>query len=100
MPPSGAGPFALSAPGKLEGLLAEAGFTVLESSEVDCPFSYADFDTCWRALSSAGPFQGMMKTLGESRAKSAMRNAVEPFQRADGSILIQPNILKYVVAAR
>jgi SAM-dependent methyltransferase len=99
-PPPGAGPFALSAPGKLEGLLAEAGFTVLESSEVDCPFSYADFATCWRALSSAGPFQGILKTLGESRTKSAMRSAVEPFQRADGSILIQPNVLKYVVAAR
>ena len=99
-PPPGPGPFALSAPGKLEGLMAEAGFTVLESSEVDCPFSYADFATCWRALSSAGPFQGIMKTLGESRTKSAMRSAVEPFQRADGSILIQPNVLKYVVAAR
>ncbi len=99
-PPPGPGPFALSAPGKLEGLMAEAGFTVLESSELDCPFSYVDFATCWRGLSSAGPFQGIKKALGESRTKSAMRSAVEPFQRADGSILIRPNILKYVVAAR
>jgi hypothetical protein len=51
-------------------------------------------------LSSAGPFQGIKKALGESRTKSAMRSAVEPFQRADGSIHIQPNTLKYVVAAR
>ncbi len=99
-PPAGPSPFSLSAPGKLEGLMAEAGFAVLESSELDCPFSYPDFATCWRGLSSAGPFQGILKTLGESRTKSAMRDAVEPFQRADGSILIQPNVLKVVAAAR
>ncbi len=57
-PPSGAGPFALSAPGTLEGLLAEAGFTVLESSELDCPFSYADFAICWRALQFGRSFPG------------------------------------------
>ena len=99
-PPPGAGPFALSAPGKLEGLLVEAGLAVLKSSEVDCPFSYADFDTFWRAMSSSGPLQGMMKTLGVERVKSTIQAAVEPFQRADGSILIQPNICKYVVATR
>lgn len=73
---------------------------MLESNKVDCPFSYVDFDPFWRAVSSAGPFQGMMKTLGAKQVKSTMRNAIEPFPRADGSILIQLNILKYVVATR
>ena len=44
-PPSGGGPFELSAPGKLEGLFEEAGLKVLESSEVDCPMYYPDFET-------------------------------------------------------
>jgi hypothetical protein len=38
-PPSGAGPYELSAPGKLEGLFTKAGLNVLKSGEVDCPFS-------------------------------------------------------------
>jgi hypothetical protein len=79
----------LSAPGKLEGLFAEAGLSILESNEVDCPFSYPDFATFWRATSAVGPFQGIMKALGEAQLKAALRNAVEPSRLDDGAILIQ-----------
>ena len=38
-----------------------------------------------------------MKTLGQERVKSAMRNGVEPFRLDNGAILVQPNLFKYVV---
>jgi SAM-dependent methyltransferase len=98
-PPKSGGPFKLSMPGKLEELFAEAGLTVLESSEVNCPLRYPDFDTFWQGRKAAGPTQAMLRVVGEERLKMAAREAVEPFQQADGRIVIQPNFFKYVVAA-
>ena len=99
-PSSGGGPFELSAPGVLEGLFEEAGLKVIESSEVDCPFNYPDFETFWRANVSAGPMQGMLRVVSEEVLKTTLRNAVEAFCLPGGEILIQPNIFKYVVATR
>ncbi len=96
--PKGGGPFELSMPGVLEGLFQEAGLNVVESSEVDCPFTYPNFETFWRGHLSAGPIQGMLRVVGRERLRTAVREAVEPFTQADGRILIAPNFFKYVVA--
>lgn len=98
-PPPGLGPFELSAPGKLEELFEEAGMKVLASGEADCPFTYPDFDTFWRANVAAGPLQGVLRVVSEDHLKSRVRDAVEPFCHDDGAITIQPNIFKYVVAS-
>lgn len=98
-PPTGAGPYELSGPGKLGGLFEEAGLRVIESGEVDCPFSFPDFKTFWKAQVSAGPFQRAMRAAGDEKLKSAAYKAVDPFRHADGSILIQPNVFKYVAAS-
>lgn len=97
-PPKGGGPFELSVPGKLEELFTEAGLNVVESGEVDCPFSYLDFETFWQANVAAGPLQGMLRVVTEDHLRSAVRGAVETFNQDNGSILIQPNMFKYVVA--
>ena len=98
-PPPGAGPFELSMPGTLEELFSEAGLTVLESGEVNCPFSYPDFETFWKGNVAAGPLQGVLRTVSESKLKSAVYSATEPFRSSDGTILIQPNVFRYVIAA-
>jgi SAM-dependent methyltransferase len=98
-PLPGGGPFALSAPGKLEDLFEQAGLGVLAGDEVDCPFGYPNFATFWRGTTAAGPFQSILPIVDEARLKSALRDAVEPFCGGDGRILIQPNRFKYVVAA-
>ena len=97
-PPSGSGPFELSAPGKLEGLFAEAGLKVLESGEADCTFKYPDYETFWQAMVAAGPTQSMLRAVSEEELSSAFQHALEPFRLADGGILIQPNVYTYVVA--
>ena len=97
-PPSGKGPYQLSAPGVLEGLFEEAGLRVSESREVDCPYAYPDFETYWRGNSSAGPFQAAMRAVGEDTLRAATQEAIEAFRIDDGSFAIGPNIFKYVIA--
>jgi SAM-dependent methyltransferase len=97
-PPPGAGPFELSMPGVLESLFVEAGLKVLKIGEVNCPFHYADFATFWRANAAAGPMQGMMRVIGREPLKSALRQATVAYTLRDGSITIQPNSFKYVMA--
>jgi SAM-dependent methyltransferase len=99
-PPAGGGPFALSAPGKLAGLLAEAGLNVIATGEVDCPFSYPDFETLWRGIVSSGPLQALLQVVDPETVKSTLKSAADRFRLANGRYLIQPNILQYVVATR
>jgi SAM-dependent methyltransferase len=97
-PPKGGGPFELSMPDKLESLFAEAGLNIIQSSEVDCPFIYPDFETFWHGIMASGPTQGMMRVVTEERLKTAVYPVVEQFMGEDGRIAIQPNFFKYVVA--
>jgi SAM-dependent methyltransferase len=97
-PPSGKGPYELSAPGVLEGLFEEAGLRILQSGVVDCPNTYPDFETYWQGHSSAGPFQAAIRAVGEDKLRDATREAIEVFRIDDGSYYIGPNIFKYVVA--
>ena len=99
-PPSNGGPFELSAPGVLEGMFEEAGLKVIESNEVDCPFSYPDFETFWKAFSSAGNVQGVLKVVSEEMLIANLKKAIKPFSNSNGKIHFQPNIFKYVVASR
>ena len=39
-----------------------------------------------------------MRVAGEERIRAAVREAVEPFLKKDGSIEIQPNAFTYIVA--
>ena len=97
-PPKGGGPFVLSMPGKLESLFKEAGLTNIETGEVNCPFAYENFESFWYGNKSAGPFQGMLQTVSESKLKEAVKEAVNCFRQKDGRIIIPQNSFKYVMA--
>ncbi|MBZ0276410.1 MAG: hypothetical protein K8I60_09705, partial [Anaerolineae bacterium] len=88
-----------SAPGKLEGLVEEAGLKVLDHGEVDCPFSYPDFETFWRANASAGPLQAAMRAVGLEKLKAALEDAAEAFHTPAGHIKIAPNIFRYITVS-
>lgn len=98
-PPSGKGPFELSAPGALEALFAKADLNVLGSGEVNCPFRYDSFETFFQAITSAGPTQGLISAIGAEKVRSVLKEGSEPFTQADGQIVIEPNIFIYVVAS-
>lgn len=99
-PPPGDGPFALSRPGQLESLFEEAALTALKSNEVDCPFHYQNSELFWRAVSSAGPMQDAIRVIGKDNLRSTILKAAKPFILDDGSIKIEPNVFRYVVATQ
>lgn len=98
-PPTGGGPFALSEPGILEGLIEQAGLTILTRGEVNCPQVYPNFVTFWWAQVGGGPTQGIIRVVGEETLKSSLQKAVVPFTDDAGVIRIAPNMMQYFVTA-
>lgn len=96
-PPPGKGPFELSQPGVLEGLIEKAGMKVVNGGKAACPFEYANFDAFWRANVSAGPFQAALGAVSEDTLRAALKIAVAALERPDGSIRLE-NQFRYVVA--
>jgi len=96
-PPMGDGPFGLSEPGTLEGMIEAAGMSVIGTGEADCPFVYSDTETFWKANIAAGPLQGAMDIVGEDILKAAVLDAVEPYRTDDGGLRFE-NAFRYVTA--
>ncbi len=96
-PPSGGGPFALSAPGALESLVEQNGWNVVGDGEAECPFEYSDLEAAWRGNRSAGPIQAAIRAVGEGKVQSAVTKALEPYQNSDGSVRLQ-NRFRFVMA--
>jgi SAM-dependent methyltransferase len=97
-PPGAGGPFALSAPGKVEALMAQAGLRPTASGSVDCPFEYPDAETAWRGISSAGPYVVAMRHSGEEAVKNATLASLAPYATPSGGYR-QKNKFHYVIAA-
>ena len=83
------GPFWLSAPGTLEGLLADAGLTNIERGETRCDFTYPSLEICWRAQASSGPLQAAMRMIGEARVRAAVEEAVKNHTDPSGAIALR-----------
>jgi SAM-dependent methyltransferase len=95
--PLDAEPFALSAPGVLDAIVAQAGLTVLSSGTVTCTSEYPDAELFWQAQASAGPMQAAARVVGMHLLKAALLRAVTPYQTSTGGVRLQ-NRFRYVVA--
>jgi SAM-dependent methyltransferase len=87
-PPGAPGPFALSAPGALEGLATEAGLTPLDAAEVSCPWTFPDLESALTAMLAAGPAIKAIRCAGEAATRDAVAVAIEPFRRPSGEYAI------------
>ena len=87
-PPGAPGPFALSAPGALEGLATEAGLTPGDAAEVSCPWTFPDLESALTALLSSGPAIKAIRSAGEAAARDAVTAAIEPFRQPSGGYVI------------
>ncbi len=92
------GPFALSSPGILEGLFKEADLEITGTGKANCPFTYENFEQKWEYSVGAGPYQGMMKVIGESKMKEAILLGCKDFTNEDGSIVFPTNEFIYITA--
>ncbi len=87
-PPGAPGPFALSAPGALEGLATEAGLTPVDAAEVSCPWRFPDLESALTAMLAAGPAIKAIRFTGEAATRDAVGAAIEPFRQPSGGYVI------------
>lgn len=95
-PPGAGGPFALSAPGKLEELASAAGLEPHRADEVPTPFRYPDIETAVRAQLASGPARKAIEHAGEQATAEALRTAFADSQQPDGSYR-QTNAFRYLI---
>jgi len=96
-PPGAPGPFSLSAPGRVEGLLEQAGLAPLTSGEVDCPFAFPNLETAVRGHMSAGPAAAAIRRAGAQAVQQAIAEALAPL-RVNGGSYYQRSRFRYVIA--
>jgi SAM-dependent methyltransferase len=97
-PPGMPGPFALSAPGRLDALLEQAGLTPLSGAEADGPIDFPDLATALRGLLSAGPAAAAIRQAGRAAVEAAVAAALTPFRTAADGYHLR-NRYRYAIAA-
>lgn len=95
-PPGAPGPFALSSPGALEQLLAEAGLDVSDGGSVTTVWRFPDEATMLRGLLSSGPAARAIEHSGWDRVAAAALAGLAPFRTAGGGYAIE-NVWRYVI---
>jgi SAM-dependent methyltransferase len=95
--------FALSPPGRIEALLADAGFTEARVEGIDLEMAYESFTDWWETtLDLSRPFAEMLESRpdgerGEIRA--ALQEALAPFAGPDGALTISGRTLVAAASA-
>jgi SAM-dependent methyltransferase len=92
-------PYALSAPGGLERLLADAGLTPVADGEVQLAWTHPTVDEAVRAVLASGGGAMAIESAGEPAARAALEQAVVPFIQGDGSVCMN-NVFRYAIARR
>jgi SAM-dependent methyltransferase len=93
------GPFALGSPGQLETLLEQAGLRADDSGEIASFFAWADSETAWKAISSAGPTVMAVRHAGEEQVKRSVLDSLLPFRMNHGGYR-EENTFRYVIAVK
>jgi SAM-dependent methyltransferase len=96
-PPGTPAPLALSGDGILERRLVEAGMRPIAWGEANCPFTYSDIETAWRANVSAGPLVRVIGVAGEDAVRAVFTKCWQPCAQPDGTVT-QKNVFRWVVS--
>jgi SAM-dependent methyltransferase len=96
-PPGAKGPFSLSEPGVLEGLIEKVRLDLVDTQEVEYPWEFADADTMVKRLLSPGPATGVIAAVGVEKVKETLLAATEPFKTPEGGYRMK-NVFRYVIA--
>lgn len=93
-------PYALSAPGGLEGALAHAGLEVVAAGEVGCAWRYAGMaDAIHGLLCSAGGARAV-HAAGEQRVRATLARALGRFEDPATGVVNMDNTFRWVAARR
>jgi ubiquinone/menaquinone biosynthesis C-methylase UbiE len=98
--PGEPGMFALGAPGRLEGLLGEAGFAHIDVGTVDITFAYGDFEEYWALmLELGGAIKQAVDDLSSAEEQSLreeIERRVQPFATEDDGLVFGGRCLNAV----
>jgi len=83
------GMFALSAPGRLEDVLAAAGLKPREDDDVQSLTTFKDAATAVRAFAGAGPTALAIRHSGQEAVADALRHALVDFTDDDGVVRLR-----------
>jgi SAM-dependent methyltransferase len=98
-PPDAPGPFALSQPGALRTLVAEAGLDVDVVADAAGAFVYPSEEVALRGLMSAGPVINIVRRVGEEAVADAIRDAISEYRQPDGSYRFE-NTWRFAIATK
>lgn len=98
-PPGAPGPWALSPPGALEALAAQAGFETVNARSVMTVMRFGNEQEAVRGLLAAGPAVRAIDTSGEDTVASAVLQAIQPYKQANGSFALH-NEFRFIVAEK
>lgn len=96
-PPGAVGPFALSMPGKIEGMMEEAGLHPVASGDVPVVYEWPDIETATRSFLASGPGERVIRVAGEQAIREAIRPVLESLRTETGSVR-SANEFHYVIA--
>ncbi len=96
-PPGAGGPFALSAPGKLEALVEQADLEPQRADEVAVGFVFASLDDAVSAHLAAGPGRRAIDHSGREATADAIRASLESSVQPDGTS-VHRNAFRYLIA--
>lgn len=87
-PPTFEGPFSLSPPTKLHGVIEQAGLRILETKDFDMIREFENFDEYWHGQSGTGTTRYTVRELGEEVVKRTMADTVARFTDSTGRITL------------
>ena len=98
-PPGTPGPFALSEHQLLEKILEQTGFTILQDTDINSIWDYADVATTLRGLLSTGPAYKAIAQVGYDKVAETVTATLPQFTRPDGHIVYN-NKFRVVIAKK
>ncbi len=93
------GPLALSAAGKVEELLISAGFKIIESNTIECPWNFSSLDDALKGILAAGPSVEAINYAGKEKVKETLISTLKAFNIYD-EIYVLENVFHYYIAGK
>lgn len=91
-------PYALSAPGNLEGAMGDAALTVVDEGEVMCAWRYASMEDAVRGLLCSAGGARAVEAAGERAVRDVLERALAQFE--DGGVVTMHNTFRWMAACR
>jgi SAM-dependent methyltransferase len=96
-PPGAPGPWALSPPGALEDLMAQAGLTIETSGAADVVFAMRNDEEAADGFLASGPAERVARHAGREATRQAIIDGLADQRRPDGSYALK-NTMRFVIA--